>query len=94
MAFRIRGMRARHDGKRRGCCRSARVYGAGGLAESRRDDPITPRYAMSGFHITMGGFLYAAAIDARQRAGPAGMAWLLSQFIKPIKVAPDTWDVN
>ena len=33
------------------------------------DEPITPRYAMSGFHIEMGGFLYAAARDARQRAG-------------------------
>ena len=33
------------------------------------DDPTTPRYAMSGFHITMDGFQYAAATDARQRAG-------------------------
>jgi hypothetical protein len=32
-----------------------------------KDDPITPRYAMSGFHITMCGFLAAAAIDARPR---------------------------
>ena len=32
-----------------------------------KDDPTTPRYAMSGFHIETGGFLYAAAIDARQR---------------------------
>ena len=24
---------------------------------TRRDDPITPRYAMSGFHIRMGVFL-------------------------------------
>ena len=29
------------------------------------DEPITPRYAMSGFYIETGGFLYAAAIDAR-----------------------------
>ena len=36
-----------------------------GQAKSRRDDPTTPQYAMSGFHIEMGGFLYAAAIDAR-----------------------------
>ena len=34
------------------------------------DDPIPPRYAMSGFHIEMGGFLYAAAIDARHRTNP------------------------
>ena len=32
-------------------------------------DPTPPRYAMSGFHIEMGGFLYAAAIDARHRTG-------------------------
>ena len=36
-------------------------------AKSRRDDPTTPRYAMSGIHIRIGGFLYAAAIDARHR---------------------------
>ena len=36
-------------------------------SESRMDDPTTPRYAMSGFYIETGGFLYAAAIDARQR---------------------------
>ena len=42
----------------------------GGASKSRMDDPTTPRYAMSGFHIEMGGFLYAAAIDARQRACP------------------------
>ena len=29
--------------------------------------PASPRYVMSGFHIEMGGFLYAVAIDARQR---------------------------
>ena len=29
----------------------------------------TPQYAISGFHIEMGGFLYAAAIDARHRTG-------------------------
>jgi len=29
----------------------------------------TPRYVMSGFYIEMGGFLYAAARDARHRAG-------------------------
>ena len=34
-------------------------------AKSRRDGPTPPRYAMSGFHIEMGGFQYAAAIDAR-----------------------------
>ena len=34
------------------------------------DDPTTPRYAMSGFYIETGGFLYAAAIDARQRTCP------------------------
>ena len=33
-------------------------------------DPTPPRYAMSGFHIEMGGFLYAAAIDARHRTNP------------------------
>ena len=32
-------------------------------------DLTIPRYAMSGFHITMCGFLAAAATDARQRAG-------------------------
>ena len=39
-------------------------------AKSQRDDPNSPRYAMSGFHIEMGGFLYAAAIDARHRTKP------------------------
>ena len=39
-------------------------------AKSQRDDPTTPRYAMSGFYIETGGFLYAAAIDARQRTCP------------------------
>ena len=39
-------------------------------AKSRKDDPTLPRYAMSGFHIEMGGFLYAAAIDARRRTYP------------------------
>ena len=34
-------------------------------SESRRDDPTPPRYAISGFNIEMGGFQYAAAIDAR-----------------------------
>jgi hypothetical protein len=38
-------------------------------AKSRRDAPSPPRYAMSGFQIEMGGFLYAAAIDARHRTG-------------------------
>ena len=38
-------------------------------AKSRRDAPTTPRYEVSGFHIEMGGFLYAAAIDARHRTG-------------------------
>ncbi len=33
-------------------------------------DPTTPRYAMSGFYITMCGFLAAAAIDARHRTSP------------------------
>ena len=41
----------------------------GGASKSRMDDPTTPRYAMSGFYIETGGFLYAAAIDARYRAG-------------------------
>lgn len=40
------------------------------IAKSRRDDPTTPRYAMSGIHIRIGGFLYAAAIDARHRTCP------------------------
>ena len=31
------------------------------------DEPITPRYATSGFYIETGGFLYAAAKDARHR---------------------------
>ena len=39
-------------------------------SKSRRDDPITPRYAMSGFYIEMGGFQYATAIDARHRTNP------------------------
>ena len=34
------------------------------------DDPTSPRYAMSGFNITMCGFLAAAAIDARHRTSP------------------------
>ena len=34
------------------------------------DDPISPRYAMSGFHIEIGGFLGVAAIDARHRTSP------------------------
>ena len=34
-------------------------------SESRMDDPTSPRYEMSGFHIEKGGFQYAAAIDAR-----------------------------
>ena len=38
-------------------------------SESRRDAPTTPRYAMSGFHIEMGGFLYAVALDARHHTG-------------------------
>ena len=38
-----------------------------GTSKSRMDDPTTPRYAMSGFYIEKGGFLYAAAIDARHR---------------------------
>ena len=33
-------------------------------------DLTMPRYAMSGFHIEAGGYQYAAAIDARQRASP------------------------
>ena len=32
-------------------------------------DLTMPRYAMSGFHIEAGGYQYAAAIDARHRAG-------------------------
>ena len=35
------------------------------ISTESMDDPTIPRYAMSGFHIEMGGFLYAAAIDAR-----------------------------
>ena len=30
-------------------------------------DPTTPRYAMSGFYITMDGFMSPVAIDARHR---------------------------
>ena len=32
-------------------------------------DHTSPRYAMSGFYIEMGGVMYAAAIDARHRTG-------------------------
>ena len=35
------------------------------ISTESMDDPITPRYAMSGFYIETGGFQYAAAIDAR-----------------------------
>ena len=40
------------------------------ISTESMDEPITPRYAMSGFYIETGGFLYAAAIDARWRICP------------------------
>ena len=55
----------RHDCKGHEDCCSVRMKD--GASESRMDDPTTPRYAMSGFHIEAGGFQFAAAIDARQR---------------------------
>ncbi|MBO7616149.1 MAG: hypothetical protein J6T22_13565 [Bacteroidales bacterium] len=54
-----------HDRKGHEDCCSVRMKD--GASESIMDDPTTPRYAMSGFHIEMGGFQYAAAIDARHR---------------------------
>ena len=36
-------------------------------SRSCKDASTPPRYAMSGFYIEMGGFLYAAAIDDRHR---------------------------
>ena len=42
------------------------------ISTESKDDPNSPRYAMSGFHIKMGRFLAAAAIDARQRTGQRG----------------------
>ena len=47
-----------------------------------KDDPNSPRYAMSGFHITMCGFQYAAAIDARHRTGHSGMTWPLRSMTR------------
>ncbi len=37
------------------------------ISTESMDDPITPRYAMSGFYIETGGFQFAAATDARHR---------------------------
>ena len=62
------------------------------------DDPITPRYAMSSFYIETGGFLYAAAIDARHRAGQrrhdmaAGATRILMQYPKTIN--GNSWYIN
>lgn len=39
-------------------------------SKSRRDDPTSPRYAMSGFHIEKGGGMSTAAIDAHHRTNP------------------------
>ena len=33
------------------------------ISTESKDGSTTPRYAMSGFYIKMGGFLYAAVID-------------------------------
>ena len=40
--------------------------------EKQATDPITPRYAMSGFHIKAGGFMGVAAIDPMP---PHRLAW-------------------
>ena len=39
------------------------------ISTESKDGSTIPRYVMSGFYIEKGGFLYAAAIDARHRAG-------------------------
>ena len=67
-------------------------------SESRMDDPTTPRYAMSGFHIETGGFQYAAATDARHRAGQrrqdmaAGDIRTLMQY--PQTINDNSWYIN
>ena len=55
------------------------------------DDPTTPRYAMSGFHIETGGFLYAEAIDARHRTSQlrhdmAAVATLKQSLTEPNRI--------
>ena len=50
-----------------GLLRASRWREAAVGTKSRMDEPITPRYAMSGFHIEMGGFLYAVARDVAHR---------------------------
>ena len=67
-------------------------------SESWKDDPTTPRYAMSGFHIEKGRFQYAAAIDARHRAGQrrhdmaAGATRILMQY--PQTINDNSWYIN
>ena len=54
-------------------------------------DLTMPRYAMLGFHIEKGGFQYAAAIDARHRAGQrrhdmAAGVTLKQSLTEPIRI--------
>ena len=67
-------------------------------SESRMDDPTTPRYEMSGFHIEKGRFQFAAATDARHRAGQrrhdmaAGATRILMQYLQTIN--DNSWYIN
>ena len=57
-----------------------------------KDDPITPRYAMSGFHIEKGGFQYAAATDARHRwHDMAAGVTLKKSLTEPIRRIRKVW---
>ena len=59
-----------------------------------KDDPTSPRYAMSGFHITMDDT--AAAIDARHRTSlrwhdmAAGVT-LKQSLTEPIRIIRKVW---
>ena len=55
------------------------------MVESRKNDPNTPRYAVSGFHNKMSGFRGAAATDARRRTCPR-------RHDKPAELVPK-WNV-
>ena len=68
------------------------------ISTESMDDPTTPRYAMSGFHIEKGGFLYAAATDARHRTCQrrqdmaAGAIRIMIQYPKTIN--DNSWYIN
>ena len=68
------------------------------ISTESMDDPTTPRYAMSGFYIEKGGFQYAAATDARHRAGQrrhdmaAGATRILMQY--PQTINDNSWYIN